>query len=189
MKSINLKLLKLFLLASLLACGFLPALASATPMKFDINGHYSFGTGYPYQGDFTGSMYVDTATGDLLSFEVLFPGIPVFNDSHLWDSFGSKRPPQWTILATNDWAGLLTLAFTTPQVDGNRKRGSLVGFEGGTIIGEDVFGSFIGLPYDGRFTGDITVAQVSVPEPAALGMFGAGVLLLGLFAGLRRRYD
>lgn len=27
----------------------------------------------------------------------------------------------------------------------------------------------------------------SVPEPAALGMFGAGVLLIGLFLGLRRR--
>lgn len=28
-----------------------------------------------------------------------------------------------------------------------------------------------------------------VPEPAALGVFGLGVLLLGLFAGLRRRYN
>jgi hypothetical protein len=27
-----------------------------------------------------------------------------------------------------------------------------------------------------------------VPEPAALGMFGFGALLIGLFAGLRRRY-
>lgn len=31
-------------------------------------------------------------------------------------------------------------------------------------------------------------AQVPVPEPAALGMLGFGVLLVGLFAGLRRRY-
>ncbi|WEN14286.1 PEP-CTERM sorting domain-containing protein [Rhodanobacter sp. AS-Z3] len=29
---------------------------------------------------------------------------------------------------------------------------------------------------------------VNVPEPAALGMFGLGVLLIGLFAGLRRRF-
>lgn len=29
----------------------------------------------------------------------------------------------------------------------------------------------------------------AVPEPAALGMFGLGVLLIGLFAGLRRRID
>lgn len=31
--------------------------------------------------------------------------------------------------------------------------------------------------------------SVSVPEPAELGLFGLGVLLVGLFAGLRRRYD
>lgn len=30
-------------------------------------------------------------------------------------------------------------------------------------------------------------ASVSVPEPAELGMFGLGALLIGLFAGLRRR--
>lgn len=29
----------------------------------------------------------------------------------------------------------------------------------------------------------------SVPEPAALGMFGLGILLIGLFAGLRQRFD
>ncbi len=29
----------------------------------------------------------------------------------------------------------------------------------------------------------------SVPEPAALGMFSLGMLLIGLFAGLRRRFD
>lgn len=31
--------------------------------------------------------------------------------------------------------------------------------------------------------------SVSVPEPAELGIFGVGVLLIGLFAGLRRRYS
>lgn len=30
--------------------------------------------------------------------------------------------------------------------------------------------------------------SVTVPEPATLGMFGTGVLLIGLFMGLRRRY-
>jgi hypothetical protein len=29
---------------------------------------------------------------------------------------------------------------------------------------------------------------VTVPEPAALGMFGLGVLLVGVFVGIRRRY-
>lgn len=187
MKSINLKPLKLFLLASLLACGFVPVLASATPVKFDINGHYAITDIFPAGGDFTGTMDVDTATGKLLSFEALFPGLAAFND--VWDSSGSKKPPQWTIGASNAWGDYLSLTFTTPQVDGRRKRGSLVDFDGGFITGDAVLGSFFGLPFRGFFSGDITPAQVSVPEPAALGMFGTGVLLLGLFAGLRRRYD
>ncbi len=32
-------------------------------------------------------------------------------------------------------------------------------------------------------------AAVPVPEPAAIGIFGLGALLIGLFAGLRRRFD
>lgn len=41
-------------------------------------------------------------------------------------------------------------------------------------------------------TADILLASLSytaVPEPAVLGMFGLGGLLIGLFAGLRRRFD
>ncbi|MGH8117014.1 MAG: PEP-CTERM sorting domain-containing protein [Rhodanobacteraceae bacterium] len=37
---------------------------------------------------------------------------------------------------------------------------------------------------DQSFTLDVVT---SVPEPAALGMFGLGLLLMGGFAGLRRR--
>jgi len=187
MKSINLKPLKLSLLASLLACGFLPALASATPVKFDINGHYARTDFFPVAGDFTGTMDVDTATGKLLSFEALFPELATFND--VWDSRGSKKPPQWTVGASNAWGDYLSLTFATPQVDGHRKRGSLVDFDGGFITGDGVIGFLFGPPCRASFSGDITPAQVSVPEPAALGMFGAGVLLLGLFVGLRCRYD
>jgi hypothetical protein len=34
----------------------------------------------------------------------------------------------------------------------------------------------------------IVIPPTGVPEPAGLGMFGLGALLIGLFAGLRRRY-
>jgi hypothetical protein len=105
--------------------------------------------------------------------------LATFND--VWDSSGSKKPPQWTIGANNASGDYLSLTFTTPQVDGRRKRGSLVDFDGGFITGDAVIGSFFGLPIRGFFSGDITPAQVSVPEPAAL--------LLGLFVGLRRRCD
>jgi hypothetical protein len=35
----------------------------------------------------------------------------------------------------------------------------------------------------------VSGTSVGVPEPAELGLFGAGVLLVGLFAGLRRRWQ
>ena len=44
-------------------------------------------------------------------------------------------------------------------------------------------GTGSGLSHYSEFGG-----SVPVPEPAALGMFGFGALLVGLFAGLRRRY-
>ena len=43
-----------------------------------------------------------------------------------------------------------------------------------------------GIGADQSFTLDIVTAA-AVPEPAALGMFGLGVLLIGAFVGLRRR--
>jgi hypothetical protein len=49
-------------------------------------------------------------------------------------------------------------------------------------------GSFVwtwGNGADQRFTLDIVNA--TVPEPAALGVFGLGMLLIGAFVGLRRR--
>lgn len=185
MKLLNLKSFKLFLLAGLLACGLVPALASATPVTFDINGHYDLATSGPRHGDFTGTMQVDTSTGDLLAFEVLFPGVATFDD--IVSSGGSKRPPQWTVQATNAWLGFVSLTFTTPQIDGFRKRGSLIGFDGGSIVGDGEIDWFLFGTVHASFSGDITPARLSVPEPAALGMFGLGVLLIGGLSALRRR--
>ena len=52
------------------------------------------------------------------------------------------------------------------------------------------YGFFYSMPdytYFGAGTITYSLATTSVPEPAALGMFGFGMLLIGLFAGLRRR--
>lgn len=186
MKSISLRSL---FLAALLVCGFLPALASATPVKFDINGQFSnIDIIFPVNGTFTGSMYVDTSTGDLLSFDVLFPGVATFNN--VKKSTANLLFPNWTVVAKNAAGDRLSLAFTTPQAPTwfGFGRGSLVDFAGGNIIGNDVLVWYHGLPVLGAgFSGTITLAQVGVPEPAALGMFGLGVLLVGGFSVLRRR--
>ena len=186
MKSINLKSL---FLAALLACGFLPALASATPVKFDINGQFSnIDFIFPVNGTFTGTMYVDTSTDDLLSFDVLFPGLATFDN--VKQSKANWLFPNWTVVAKNAAGDRLSLAFTTPQVPTlfGFGPGSLVDFAGGNIIGNDVLFWYQGFPLLGAgFSGTITPAKLGVPEPGALGMFGLGALLIGGFSVLRRR--
>lgn len=49
-------------------------------------------------------------------------------------------------------------------------------------------GTFNNVAYD-SISFDLNPASTSVPEPAALGMFGLGALLIGLAAGLRRRFN
>jgi hypothetical protein len=56
----------------------------------------------------------------------------------------------------------------------------------GTAMSVDFGGTANFIVYDDVTIGSATPGQ-SVPEPAALGMFGFGALLVGLFAGLRRR--
>jgi hypothetical protein len=194
MKSINVKSFKLFLLGGLLACGLLPALASATPVKFDINGHYSVSDYVFPGGDFSGTMKVDTEDGELLSFNVTFPGLAEFNGFS--DSFAGILQATWTVWSTNEDGAFFSLTFGTPAAPCLvfvrvclYKPGSLVDFAGGSIDGDLVMGPNWGLPNRLYLSGDITPAQVSVPEPASLGVFGAGMLLVGLFAGLRRRFE
>ncbi|MEO8810409.1 MAG: PEP-CTERM sorting domain-containing protein [Rhodanobacter sp.] len=57
---------------------------------------------------------------------------------------------------------------------------------GGTFIGSEGY-----IVFDDVTLGSDTPVgpPVGVPEPADLAMFGLGLLLIGLFAGLRRRYD
>lgn len=58
------------------------------------------------------------------------------------------------------------------------------------LVGTDpVNGTFTAQLFDARTDGDFTTASdaVAVPEPAALGVFGFGALLVGAFVGLRQR--
>lgn len=75
MKGIKLKSVKLYLLAGLLIVGLLPALAGAIPVRFNIDGRFAS----PTAGTFTGTMDVDTGLGQILSSNVLFPGLSPFD--------------------------------------------------------------------------------------------------------------
>ena len=190
MKQVKLKSLKRIMLASLVVAAFLPALAGATSTPFNVEGQWNNGF-LPGGGTFSGMMSVDSIAGQVSSMDILFvdfPALPAFNvilsqqaSSGQWlvglgngrlDPFGSPEQASFSFL-------------TTPGV------GSLVGFEGGVIRqgGSGILDTGTATRILQNFNGNITPAVASVPEPATLGMFGLGALLIGGFVTLRRRSE
>lgn len=188
MKQAKLKLLRRVMLAGLVAAAFLPGLAGATPTAFDVEGQWDKGF-LPGGGAFSGMMSVDAIAGAISSMDILFadfPALPEFNvilsqqtSSGQWlvslgngrmDPFGSPERVSFSIL-------------TSPGV------GSLIGFEGGVIRqgGSGILDTGTATRILQNFKGTITPAVASVPEPATLGTFGFGALLIGGFVALRRR--
>lgn len=112
----------------------------------------------------------------------------------IWDIDGSASDTeQWSV---NAYAGGILVASVMSPLGNTKDDTSLNGkpwtfdlpsttpfdrieFE---FIGSKTRG--VGLAFD-----NFNTSALSVPEPAALGMFGLGALLIGLFAGLRRRMD
>lgn len=111
----------------------------------------------------------------------------------IWDiDGGGQGTEQWHIVA---YLGATQVAFVDSTVGSNTGAGSLNGlpwtFNLSSAGGFDrIEFNFIGTKANGlglAFDNFNTNALTGVPEPAALGMFGLGALLIGLFAGLRRR--
>ena len=167
---------KLFLLAGLLVCGLLPAIASATPVRFNIDGQFN----RPSSGTFTGTIDIDPTLGTITAANILFPGLAPFD---IVQVSLAQQNQLWRVRVDNASRDVFSFFFTTPLASG--RLGTLIGFDGGSIFQGTLAGPGINPSVTG-FSGSLTRA---VPEPAALGMFGAGVLLLGLFVGLRRRLD
>ena len=188
MKQVTLKSLKRVMLAGLVVAALLPALAGATPTPFNVEGQWNRGF-LPGGGTFSGMMAVDTVAGEISSMDIVFADfltLPAFNiilsqqaSSGQWlvglgngrlDPFGSPEQVSFSFI-------------TAPGV------GSLIGFEGGVIRqgGSGILNTGTPTRILQNFKGSITPAVASVPEPATLGMFGLGALLIGGFVTLRRR--
>lgn len=167
---------KLFLLAGLLACGLLPSVAGATPVQFNIEGQFN----RPSSGTFTGTIDIDPVLGTVTAANILFSGLAPFD---LLKVSVAQVNQSWRVRVDNASRDAFSFFFTTPLASG--RLGSLIDFDGGSISQGTLAGPGIDSTITG-FSGSLTRA---VPEPDVLGMFGGGVLLLGLFVGLRRRYN
>jgi hypothetical protein len=158
---------------SLLAMTLITGVAKAdTITTFDVLGTFTI----PYSGTFGGTLTVDVTNGTVSSVDIIFPGLADFNfvvQSQPW-----SLPPGWLLAVANGTGDALDLTFTTTMPN------SLVGFNGGTITGGDVFNLSTLQTLFGNFSG--IIAPATVPDRAStliLLALGAG----GLLAVRRRR--
>jgi hypothetical protein len=161
--------LALIVLAMTLIIGIAKA---DTITTFDVSGTFTM----PSSGTFGGTLTIDVTNGTVSSVDITFPGLADFNSivqSHPW-----PLPPGWLLAVANSTGDALDLTFTTTMPN------SLVGFNGGTITGGDVFYLPTGQSLFSNFSG--IIAPATVPDQAStpvLLALGAGGLL-----ALRRRW-
>jgi hypothetical protein len=130
-------------------------------------------------------------TGACASNNALFGGsyntgsVPgTFNLAFGWDSgsrFDGTDSAVYNMTFTNLLTGNPFVANASGWSSVAHVQGITGGCSGWIVAGTGTLGD-----QDGPCTN--TPPPVSVPEPAGLGVFGLGALLIGLFIGLRRRY-
>lgn len=179
----------------------------------DLHADYPFGTysitatgpagtqtaNVPYTADhFTSDIPYVTNFGDLggldpsQAFTFYFPAFtpdPAASEAYtfltIYDAATSVAAYSWNFLSPT------TTSVTLPA-------GALLSNTGyffdliyeNRIVGTDAAnGTFTAQLFDVRTDGDFTTGStVAVPEPAALGVFAFGAMLIGAFVGLRRRF-
>jgi hypothetical protein len=113
------------------ACAFLMSLATAQAniiRTFDMNGTYSV----PSHGTFSGTITFDVTAGKFLAVHLTVQGFPDFVQAFGSGAVGKAR---WSISAWDaSHYNQFVMDFSTPQVLSSQQ-GSLVGFNGGTILG------------------------------------------------------
>ena len=118
---------------------------------------------------FSGTLTVNITTGTVTALDIMFPGLSAFDVltgsmgvGSTWEVFGANSTPSEG----------LELDFETSKTPA-----SLVGFNGGSILGKNVFIVGGQNPY-GIQGGSITPSTVPEPSSVALLLLGVGILFV-----------
>ena len=121
---------------------------------------------------FSGTMMVDVTAGSITTWDIAFPGVPTFDNCC---TFQGPFPSFWEAISSNNASDRLVL-----DIRATHTPASLVGFDGGSIVGLRV-DSPTGRELYFILSGSVT----PVPEPSSLALLGSGVL--GLAQVIRRK--
>jgi hypothetical protein len=172
--------MKTFILAAIRCSLMFTAVAvfSVQPAKatmFDVSGTCTPGTGFTGT-TFSGTLTIDVTAGTVTGIHVSFQGLSPFTLAVISQATGTSN---WLVSAVN--TGIndeLNLEFTTGHTPG-----SLVGFTGGSIVGNEVIHTVGGTDY--TITGGSITPAATVPDGGSTVSL-LGCALLGL-AALRRK--
>ncbi|MGH9440195.1 MAG: PEP-CTERM sorting domain-containing protein [Terriglobia bacterium] len=190
---------KVLTITALVLCGTFGLQMSAQATVFNFNyastsgteiasGTLTTGATDPAGSFFTPSLLITGITGTYKGTAItsLLPSGTYYKTSGLFGSPGNDNilyfPASRSFLGQTTYLDIDGLGFTTASDYVNIFMG-LGGY--GDLYGTSLSSATSENIGTSSFT--ITAASTAVPEPAVLGMFGLGMLLIGGFVGLRRR--